>query len=174
MTLEERSARRTVEGPSRSRAGRRRGVAVESPIVCVPSRWTPVARPCAGHAVTIGQIRAVSRGIPHHPHSFVAGRLLGPSRGAGAFSPRNPARQTHLRWLGGSLGAPRLSSPRREPEQEDPLAMTTDDLMKSGQIESVASIASAVCPPSLFSDQYDAFIEERSALLAECALKCIQ
>jgi len=43
VTLAERSARRTVEGPSRSKAGRRRGVAVESPIRCVPSRWTPVA-----------------------------------------------------------------------------------------------------------------------------------
>jgi hypothetical protein len=98
-----------------------------------------VARHYAGHAVTIGHIRPVSRGIPHPPHFSVAGRLLSTSRGAGAFSPRNPAGQTHLRCLGGPLGAPRLSSPRREPEEEDPLAMTTDDLMKSGPIETVAS-----------------------------------
>ena len=45
------------------------------------------------------------------PALFLAGRLLGPARGAGAFSPRNPARQTHLRWLRGSWGAPRLISP---------------------------------------------------------------
>ncbi len=82
----------------------------------------------------------MSRGIPHHPHFFVAGRLLGISRGAGPFSPRNPASQTHLRWLRGPLGEPRLSSPRWEPEEEDSLAMTTDDLMEIGQIESVASI----------------------------------
>jgi hypothetical protein len=59
----------------------------------------------------------------------------GPLSGAGYFSPRNPARQTHLRWLGGPLGEPRLSSPGWEPEEEDSLAMTTDDLMKSGHTE---------------------------------------
>jgi hypothetical protein len=33
------------------------------------------------------------------------------------------------------LGEPRLSSPGWEPEEEDSLAMTTDDLMKSGHTE---------------------------------------
>jgi hypothetical protein len=63
------------------------------------------------------------------PALFCRRPAPGPLSGAGPFSPRNPARQTHLRWLGGPLGAPRLSSPWREPEQEDRLAMTTDDLM---------------------------------------------
>ena len=70
---------------------------------------------------------------------LVAGRLLGSSRGVGPSAPRNPARQTHFRRLGGPLGAPRLSSPRREPEEENSFAITTDDLMNTDQIESVAS-----------------------------------
>jgi hypothetical protein len=72
VTLAGRSARRTVEGPSRSRPGRRRGVAVEWPIVYVPSGWTTLARQCAGHAPTIGQIRPVSRGIPHPTHFLLS------------------------------------------------------------------------------------------------------
>ncbi len=73
------------------------------------------------------------------PTLFVAGRFLGTSPGGRALLSPEPRRQTHLCWLGGPLGAPRLSSPRWEPEEEDSLAITTDDLMKSSQIESVAS-----------------------------------
>ena len=106
----------------------------------VPSGWTTLARQCAGHAPTIGQIRPVSRGIPHRaPCLFAAGRLLGSSRGVGPSAPRIPARQTHFRSLGGSLRAPRLSSPWREPEEESSFAITTDDLMNTDQVESVAS-----------------------------------
>jgi hypothetical protein len=39
------------------------------------------------------------------------------------------------------LRAPRLSSPWREPEEESAFAITTDDLMNTDQIESVASTA---------------------------------
>jgi len=35
-------------------------------------------------------------------------------------------------------------------------------------------LASAVCPPSVFNDQYDAFVEERSNQLAQCALAFVQ
>ena len=65
------------------------------------------------------------------PRIFVAGRLLGIARGQG-HPPPEPREAYSLRLLGGPLGASETSSPRREPEDEDSLAMTTGDLMKSG------------------------------------------
>jgi hypothetical protein len=91
----------------------------------------PVRMPCSYYRPDPPRVERHSAS----PALFVAGRLLGPSRGAGPSSPRNPARQAHFRWLGGPLGAPRLSSPWREPEEESSLAMDTGDPMKSGQTE---------------------------------------
>ena len=60
-------------------------------------------------------------------------------QGCRALRSPEPRQQTHFRSLGGSLRAPRLSSPWREPEGKISFAITTDDLMNTDRIESVAS-----------------------------------
>ena len=60
-------------------------------------------------------------------------------QGCLALRSPEPRQQTHFRSLGCSLGAPRLSSPWRVPPEESSFAITTDALMNTDQIESVAS-----------------------------------
>lgn len=134
------SARRTVEGLSRSKAGRRCGVAVQSPIGCVPSRWTmgamPVDRPQAYYTPNRSRVGRYSASRALFVCRRPAPRLL---QGCRALRSPEPRQQTHFRSLGGSLRAPRLSSPWREPEGKISFAITTDDLMNTDRIESVAS-----------------------------------
>jgi hypothetical protein len=47
----------------------------------------------------------------------------------GALRAPEPRQQTHCRSLGGSLRAPRLSFPWREPEEKSSFAITPDALM---------------------------------------------
>jgi hypothetical protein len=134
------SARRTVEGFSRSKAGRRCRVAVESPIGCVPSRWTmgamPVDRPQAYYTPDPSRVEKHSA-----PRALFVCRQPAPGLLHGCRALRAPElhQQTHFRRLGGSLSAPRLSSPWREPQEESSFAITTDALVNTHQIESVAS-----------------------------------
>ena len=145
------SARRTVEGRSRSKAGRRCGVAVESPIGCVPSRWTmgamPVGRPQMHYTPDPSRVERHSAWralfVCRRPPPGLLRRCL-------ALHSPEPRQQTHFRSLGGSLSAPRLSSLCWEPEGKVSFAITTDALMKPHQNERVASTVGRLS--ALFGD----------------------
>jgi len=137
-------------GESQRQEDRRGTLAVES---------GPPMRGSGGVADRLGPLPVDVWGLPvYSPHSYYtpdpprverhsASRALfvcrrpAPGLLQGCMALRSPElrQQTHFRSLGGSLRAPRLSSPRREPEEESSFAITTDDLMNTDQNESVAS-----------------------------------